>query len=86
MSMELIQRLATGQINNVNDSIAGGGGGNIGPQVGYAPGQLGKILELDDSEVAPLTATGGSNLAAIYGGGFQYVRLSASAAVPIPGQ
>lgn len=41
MSMELIQRLSSGYINQVNDSLAGGGGGNIGPQVGLAPGQLG---------------------------------------------
>lgn len=82
MSMELIQRLASGYINQVNDSLAGGGGGNIGPQVGLAPGQLGKILELDDSELVYNSAIG-----TVYGGGFRYVQLSSdSTANPVPGQ
>ena len=74
MSMELIQRLASGYINQVNDSLAGGGGGNIGPQVGLAPGQLGKILELDDSELIFNSAVG-----TVYGGGFRYVQLASTA-------
>jgi hypothetical protein len=82
MSMELIQRIASGNINQVNDSIAGGGGGNIGPQVGLAPGQLGKILELDDSELIFNSAVG-----TVFGGGFRYVQLSAgSTANPVVGQ
>lgn len=82
MSMELIQRLASGYINQVNDSLPGGGGGNIGPQVGLAPGQLGKILELDDSELIYNSAIG-----TVYGGGFRYVQLSSdSTANPAVGQ
>jgi hypothetical protein len=82
MSMELIQRLASGYINQFNDSLAGGGGGNIGPQVGLAPGQLGKILELDDSELIFNSAIG-----TVKGGGFRYVQLSSdSTANPVPGQ
>ena len=65
MSMELIQRLSSGALNTVNDSLAGGGGGNIGPQVGLAPGQLGKIIELDDSEVTLVTNTA---MGTLYGG------------------
>jgi hypothetical protein len=82
MSMELIQRIASGNINQVNDSVAGGGGGNIGPQVGLAPGQLGKILELDDSELIFNSAVG-----TVLGGGFRYVQLSAgSTPNPVVGQ
>lgn len=82
MSMELIQRLASGNINKVNDSVAGGGGGNIGPQVGLAPGQLGKILELDDSELIFDSSVG-----TVFGGGFRYVQLSAgSTSNPAVGQ
>ena len=76
MSMELIQRLASGYINVCNDTLPGGGGGNIGPQVGLAPGQLGKILELDDSELQGIVNT---SVGTVYGGGFRYVQLSASA-------
>ncbi len=84
MSMELIQRLSSGYINQVNDSLPGGGGGNIGPQVGLAPGQLGKILELDDSELSPIVNTA---IGTVYGGGFRYVQLSSgSTANPVPGQ
>ncbi len=82
MSMELIQRLASGYINQVNDALPGGGGGNIGPQVGLAPGQLGKILELDDSELIYNSTVG-----TVYGGGFRYVQLATgSTANPVPGQ
>ncbi len=82
MSMELIQRLASGYINQVNDTLPGGGGGNIGPQVGLAPGQLGKILELDDSELLY-----NSTIGTVYGGGFRYVQLATgSTANPVPGQ
>lgn len=83
MSMELIQRLASGYINQVNDSLAGGGGGNIGPQVGLAPGQLGKILELDDSELSPIVNT---VVGTVYGGEFQYVLLAPGATAVVVGQ
>lgn len=84
MSMELIQRLSSGYINQINDSLPGGGGGNIGPQVGLAPGQLGKTIELDDSELSGIVNTA---IGTVYGGGFRYVQLSAdSTANPVPGQ
>lgn len=83
MSSELIQRLASGAINTVNDSLAGGGGGNIGPQIGLAPGQLGKILEIDDSELSPIVDT---TMGTVYGGGFRYVKLSAAASAVVVGQ
>lgn len=83
MSMELIQRLSSGALNTVNDTLIGGGGGNIGPQIGLAPGQLGKIIELDDSELGPVTDT---TMGTLYGGEFQYVRLAAAATAVVVGQ
>jgi hypothetical protein len=77
----LIQRFASGTINQVNDSLAGGGGGNIGPQVGLAPGQLGNGIWLDDSNVIFAASVG-----TVFGGHFRYVRLSASAGTPVVGQ
>lgn len=77
----LIQRIASGFINVVNDPVAGGGGGNIGPQVGYAPGQLGNGIWLDDSDILFNSAVG-----TVFGGHFRYVRLAAAAVAPIIGQ
>ena len=61
MFNNMIQRIAQGAINNVNDSVAGGGGSNIGPQVGLAPGQLGTGFWLDDS-VQVYTTNGGRQI------------------------
>lgn len=77
----LIQRIANGFINVVNDAVAGGGGGNIGPQTGLAPGQLGNGIWLDDSELLFNSAVG-----TVLGGHFRYVKLSAAAATPVIGQ
>lgn len=73
--------LRYGFINVVNHSVAGGGGSNIGPQVGLAPGQLGAGFWRDDATVFANTTVG-----TVFGGHFRYVRLAAAAAVPIIGQ
>jgi len=76
-----ILRLSAGPINQVNDSLPGGGGGNIGPQVGYAGGQLGAGFSLSDAELLY-----NSTIGTVYGGAFQYVRLSAAAGAVAVGQ
>ena len=68
-------------INVVNDALPGGGGSNIGPQVGLAPGQLGKRFFRDDSEIVANLTVG-----TVYGGWFRYVQLSSGSATPIIGQ
>lgn len=78
-----ITRLTSGTINQVNDTIAGGGGSNIGPQIGLAPGQLGMGFWLDDSQI--IAATTGS-LKQVYGGHFRYVLLASGATAVAVGQ
>lgn len=76
-----ITRLSTGIINTVNDTLPGGGGGNIGPQRGLAPGQAGATFQLGDDNVIYDASIG-----VVYGGLFQYVKLSAASAQPARGQ
>lgn len=83
MFNNMIARIASGTINQVNDTVAGGGGGNIGPQVGYAPGQLGAGFWLDDSQIIASTA---GSLKQVYGGHFRYVLLAAAASAVVVGQ
>ncbi len=83
MQSQILQ-VSSGYINSVNDPVVGMPAVPAGLGNSKFAGQLGKWAVFDDSTVR--YTTGGSNLAAVYGGAFQYVRLSASAAVPIPGQ
>lgn len=86
MSLSQIIKLDSGYVNAVNDAVIGMQTAPGGLGQSKFTGQLGKQVWWDDSQVAQMTKTGGSNLPAVYGGWFQYVRLSASAAVPVPGQ
>lgn len=76
-----IQRM-NGPINTVNDSVIAGQ-----PQFGNsssiskASGQLGKTIQFDDSNVIFDSSVG-----TVYGGQFQYVRLSAGSTEPALGQ
>lgn len=81
MSVSDIVRVSTGLINTVNDALPGGGGGNIGPQTGLAPGQLGKWLDLDANDLIYNSALGN-----VYPGRFLYVQLAVDSLVPIAGQ
>lgn len=76
-----IVRLTTGFIDNINDTIIGGGGGGTG--VGGASkmvGQLGQGFWLDDTMLQWNSATPG------YGGHFRYVLLSAASSAVVRGQ
>ena len=76
-----IVRLSSGTINKVNDALIGGGGSNIGPQIGLAPQQLGAGFWLDDNNVL-FDSTMGS----VFGGHFRYVRLASAALAVVVGQ
>ena len=82
MSLSQIINIGTGFINQVNDPVIGS---QVASPTGASKfaGQLGKHVWLDDSMVRFNTAAGFSQ---VFGGAFQYVRLSASAAVPVVGQ
>jgi hypothetical protein len=84
MSQSQIIHLASGYVNSVNDAVIGMPSAPGGTGASKFAGQLGKQVWWDDSQVK--YQTGGSNLPAVYGGWFQYVRLAAASAVPIPGQ
>lgn len=71
----------TPYINQVNDTLIGGGGGNIGPQIGLAPGQLGKTFSLDANDLVYNSVIG-----TVLPGRFRYVRLAPSSLVPVVGQ
>lgn len=73
--------LRGGPINKINDTLPGGGGGNIGPQTGRAPGQLGAGFWLDDSNVFF-----DSSMGTVYGGHFRYVRLKSTSSAVVVGQ
>lgn len=76
-----IQRM-NGPINAVNDSvIAGQPAFGNSSTVSKVAGQLGKSIQFDDSNVIFDAAVG-----TVYGGRFQYVRLSAGSAEPALGQ
>ena len=82
MALSPIVRVgASGYINVVNDAVIGMPTAPGGVGVTKFAGQLGKLIELDDSQVRYNSAVG-----TVYGGVFQYVRLAASSAVPIIGQ
>lgn len=68
-------------LNVCNDTLPGGGGGNIGPQIGLAPGQLGKRFFRADSELVYDSSVG-----TVYGGWFRYVQLSSGSSTPVIGQ
>jgi len=76
-----IQRM-TRPINDVNDSvIAGQPAFGNSSTVSKAAGQLGMSITLDDNNVFADTSIG-----TVYGGTFQYVRLSSGSAEPARGQ
>lgn len=76
-----IQRM-NGPINDVNDQVIGQQPAfGSSTTVSKVSGQLGKSITLDDSNVIYDSAIG-----TVYGGTFQYVRLSSLAAEPALGQ
>ena len=84
MQISSVFRSHTGYINDINDAVIGMRTAPGGLGVSKFSGQLGKFCQFDDSNVRFKTGTGYAP--AVYGGIFQYVRLSASAAVPVAGQ
>lgn len=79
MSESNILRLGAGNINAVNDLYIGTTGvPNGGPLRSHFAGQLGKVVSLDDDNIVYDSSVG-----TVYGGQFQYVRLSASATTPL---
>jgi hypothetical protein len=82
MTLSPIINIGTGFINQVNDPVIGS---LVASPTGLSKfaGQLGKHIWMDDSQVRSNTAAG---FFQVFGGAFQYVRLSASAAVPVVGQ
>jgi hypothetical protein len=70
-----IIRVSTGQLNTVNDTVAGGQentgmAGTVGPKFG---GQLGKILLVTSEQIALLSD---SDIGTLYAGAYQYVQLA----------
>ena len=81
MSLSQIQRM-NGPINDVNDQVVGQQPAfGTSTTVSKVSGQLGKVIALDDSEVIFDSAIG-----TVYGGKFQYVRLSSGSTTPALGQ
>lgn len=73
-----IVRLTTGFIDNINDTVVGGGGGGTGAGgSAKTAGQLGQGFWLDDSILQWNSATAG------FGGHFRYVRLSSASVAPL---
>ncbi len=82
MSASDILRLNSGNINQVSDVLIGQTGSpNGGPSRSHFAGQLGKWVDLDNSDLVYNSTVG-----TVYAGRFQYVRLSASAVLPVVGQ
>lgn len=75
-----IQRM-NGPINTVNDQVIGGMPSFNGTSVSKVSGQLGMSIYLDDNNVFYSSTVG-----TVYGGRFQYVRLSAASTTPVRGQ
>ena len=76
-----IVRLTTGYIDNINDTIIGGGGGGTNSlSASKLTGQLGQGFWMDDSMLQWNSATPG------YGGHFRYVKLAANAGTVVRGQ
>jgi hypothetical protein len=74
-------RISGGSINTVNDAVIGLPSAPLGLGVSKFQGQLGKFFSLDDSNIVYNAAIG-----TVYGGTFQYVRLSPTAVKPVVGQ
>lgn len=75
-----IQRM-NGPINTVNDQVVGGFPSFNGTAVSKVAGQIGQTIVLDDNNVFYSSTVG-----TVYGGRFQYVKLSAASTTPIRGQ
>jgi hypothetical protein len=76
-----IIRVSTGQLNTVDDSVIANQAGISG--VSKYAGQLGKVLVVGQEQIALLTDTG---VGTLYGGLYQYVRLSEDSEAVIVGQ
>lgn len=81
MSESIILQIPSGFLNVVNDAAIGMAATPQGTGVSPFGGQLGKYFDYDDSMLRF-----NSSVSTVYGGRFQYVRLSASAAAPVIGQ
>lgn len=77
-----IIRVSTGQLNSVDDALIGGVSGGSGGFSKYA-GQLGKRLVVDQSQIGLLSDAA---VGTLYGGVYQYVRLSEDADAPVVGE
>lgn len=81
MAISDILRLSGGAINKINDTIIGGVPQGNSTTASATSGQLGKELELDDSNLIYDTTMG-----TVFGGRFRYVRLAAAALAVVVGQ
>lgn len=81
MSASDIIRIPAGAINNVNDTVIGNDPVGNSTTTSQVAGQLGKTVDLDDSQVIYKSSIG-----TVYGGRFQYVRLAATATAVVVGQ
>lgn len=81
MSMSDIIRMGSGSINTVNDTVIGGVPALPSTTDSLVAGQLGKEINLDDSQVIY-----NSTIGTVYGGTFRYVRLAATSTAVVVGQ
>lgn len=81
MSASDIIRIPAGAINNVNDSVIGNDPVGNSTTLSQVAGQLGKVVQLDDSQLIYKSSIG-----TVFGGMFQYVRLAAAASAVVVGQ
>ena len=81
MSYSDIIRMGSGAINTVNDTVVGGVPNLPSTTTSMVSGQLGKEIDLDDSQLIY-----DSTMGTVFGGTFRYVRLSASASAVVVGQ
>lgn len=81
MPTSQIVQVSTGFINTVNDAVVGMPTAPGGLGLSKFAGQLGRRVEFEDADVHY-----SSTMGTVYGGGFQYVRLSASATAVVVGQ
>lgn len=75
-----IIRVTRGQLNRVNDSVAGGQS-SIGSRSKFG-GQLGKAIWLDANQITLMADTA---IGALHAGGYRYVRLAAASGAIVRG-
>ena len=81
MSYSDVIRISSGEINTVNDTVIGGVPATPSTTTSMVGGQLGKEIDLDDSQLIY-----DSSMGIVFGGVFRYVRLAAAATAVVVGQ